>query len=520
MRRYFEFLTLTFENGKTGKGWCVFMGTANLSVQKRFLVFLTVTIILFGGMLFGALTAQAIDYDFDDGFGGQIDPNPYNGITIGPDDDRWQWFATFNACLHTSITLEPKRYHIIGGSSMSIIKPLGQPITGTFSFDPAVVGTVRGVALSYSSGGTVTMQAYSAAGALLAQASGPANLGTDRMNRLALNAATPISYVVVSGTPTETCPNSGTSGRIVLDNLETSATGNLRPGYQLNSFQQDITFPGGAGIVTPYPIPITVTNIPGVITEVEAGITNFTHTSPGELDFLLAAPSATGRKTLLMSDVGGNNAFNNINLLFSSSATQTLPANGLINGGRYQPTNNNPGGDTDIFAPPAPTSPYSATMTVFNGINPNGVWNLFGWDDTASGGNGDIIRGWYLTFYTCTALSVTKNNDDNSCGTLRYAVNYLNDPANTSQRTTAITFSGVTNITLSSGITLANGVKIQGDCTTGPGVIINGNNSTGVGVRLLGNNTLTGLWIRGFNGAQLQATSGRSFMKCVRASRN
>jgi hypothetical protein len=499
------------------------MQDVTLTWRNRLFIFSATTIIFLGGLLFGAATVQAIDYNFDDGFGGLIDPNPYSGVSIAPDDGRWQWFATFNSCLHTSTTLEPKRYHIIGGSSMSLVKPLGQPITGTYSFDPAVLGTIRGVALSYSSGATVTMQAYSAAGALLAQARGPANLGTDRMNRLALNASSPISYVVVSGTPVETCPDTATSALIVLDNLETSANPDLRPGYQLNSFQQDLIFPSNAaGNVTPYPVPITVTNLPGTIIEVEAGITNFSHTHPNQLDFLLAGPSATARKTILMSDVGSTLGFNNIILLLSSSATQTLPAFAQITSGRYQPTDNTPGGDVDNFVSPAPAGPYSATMTVFNGISPNGIWNLYGRDDTATTGSGEVLRGWYLTFYTCEALSVTKTSDDGSCGTLRYAVNYLNDPVNTAQRATAISFNGVTNITLSSGITLANSVKIQAGCNpgTGPTVTLNGNNSTSVGVRLFGNNRLTGLWIRGFNGVQLQTGGGGSTLSCVKTSRN
>jgi hypothetical protein len=500
------------------------MRTGTLSLKKRSLVFLIMVIVIFGAFIFSATFVQAGNYDFDDGFGGPIDPNHYPGIalTVGNNTTTWQWFATFNECLHTSNTLDPKRYHVIGGSSMSLVaEQLNQAVSGTYSFDPAVFGTIRGVALSYSSGGAVDMRAYSAAGALLAQAAGPANLGTDRMNRLALNAATPISYVVVSGTPTENCADINIAPRIVLDNLETSPNPDLRPGYQLNSYAQQIDFPSNAaGNITPYPIPITVTNLPGPVGEVEAGITNFSHTHPTQLDFLLVGPSATGRKTILMSDVGSTLQFSNISLLFSSSATQTLPTTGQIAGGGYQPTNNNPIGDNDNFIAPAPTGPYSATMTVFNGINPNGVWNLFGRDDTATTGSGEIIRGWYLTFYTCEI--VTKSNDDNTCGTLRYLVNYLNNPANAAQRATPISFSGVTNISLSSGITLATGIKIQGNCNpnTGPTVTINGNNSAGVGVRLFGNNTLTGIWIRGFNGVQLQAGSGRNFLNCTKVSRN
>jgi hypothetical protein len=56
----------------------------------------------------------------------------------------------------------------------------------------------------------------------------------------------------------------------------------------------------------------------GLVSGVSVNIDNFSHTSPDDVDLMLVAPS--GRKVVLMSDVGGTNPVNNLSLSFDDLA--------------------------------------------------------------------------------------------------------------------------------------------------------------------------------------------------------
>jgi uncharacterized repeat protein (TIGR01451 family) len=73
-----------------------------------------------------------------------------------------------------------------------------------------------------------------------------------------------------------------------------------------------------------------------------------------------------------------------------------LPESGQIVSGLYKPTNYL---SADVFPPSAPTGPYNADLSVFNGINPNGYWTLYVVDDDRMDG-GVISGGWCLTLVT------------------------------------------------------------------------------------------------------------------------
>ena len=65
----------------------------------------------------------------------------------------------------------------------------------------------------------------------------------------------------------------------------------------------------------------------------------------------------------------------------------------LLASGRFRPADN---GASDSFEYPAPTPSEMAKLSGFDGMNPNGYWQLGGKDDAHSDG-GQFLDGWTLT---------------------------------------------------------------------------------------------------------------------------
>lgn len=190
-----------------------------------------------------------------------------------------------------------------------------------------------------------------------------------------------------------------------------------------------ITIPAvGTGAATgapsaPYPSSISVSGITGTVTKVTARLNGFSHTFPSDVDVLMVGPA--GQRLLLMSDVGGGTDAVNATLTFDDTA----PAIGAtVVSGTFRPTNIGTG---DQFPAPAPAGPYPdpQLLSVFNGVNPNGTWNLFVVDDVATD-IGSIAGGWSITIttadpvccdspciLTCPA-NITAPNDPNQCGAI------------------------------------------------------------------------------------------------------
>lgn len=152
-----------------------------------------------------------------------------------------------------------------------------------------------------------------------------------------------------------------------------------------------ITIPA-SGQASIYPSVINVSNPPGLVTGVQVNLTNFSHTSPDDVDLVLAAPN--GNKVVLMSDVGGTNAVTNINLVFDDTAAASLPDSAAITSGTFKPTDFESG---DTFPAPAPSGvPIGRMLSAFNGISPNGNWQLYLVDDTGANA-GNISGGWSIS---------------------------------------------------------------------------------------------------------------------------
>ncbi len=166
---------------------------------------------------------------------------------------------------------------------------------------------------------------------------------------------------------------------------------------------QAFTSPGAINIrdkttALPYPASVNINGVSGVVTKVTLTLNGLSHSCGRDIDILLVGPS--GQKTMLMSDAGSCLPINNANVTFDSAATSVIPATTSITTGTYQPANYAIGG-SDIFPAPAPTSttPYPANLAVFNGISPNGAWNVYVVDDTG-GDVGQIANGLTLNITT------------------------------------------------------------------------------------------------------------------------
>jgi subtilisin-like proprotein convertase family protein len=149
----------------------------------------------------------------------------------------------------------------------------------------------------------------------------------------------------------------------------------------------DVAIPGTAA---PYPSTIVVSGfVNGVITDVKVILRNLSHTYVNDVDILLAATHISAN-AIIMSDVGTNAV--DATLTLDDQATAAMSVSGPLVSGTFKPTNVAAG---DAFPPPAPQPTGNTLLSVFNGQNPNGTWQLFIVDDNVS----DIGRlggGWAL----------------------------------------------------------------------------------------------------------------------------
>lgn len=150
---------------------------------------------------------------------------------------------------------------------------------------------------------------------------------------------------------------------------------------------------GTEGIANPYPSQITVSGLrKGKIKDINVHLNNLSHTFPDDIDILLVATQLPGVNAVIMSDAGGGIAVVDVNLVLDDSAASPLPNTGPLVSGTFQPSNF---GGTTIFEPPAPSPSGVSSLAFFNGKNPNGTWQLFVQDDSATD-SGSFEGGWAL----------------------------------------------------------------------------------------------------------------------------
>ncbi len=148
-----------------------------------------------------------------------------------------------------------------------------------------------------------------------------------------------------------------------------------------------ITIPLNANVATPYPSTIDVSGLNGPITNVTVSLNGITHSWPDDLVINLTGPQ--GQNVWLMVFAGGSCELWDVDLTFAGNASDPgavmLPAGCTITSGTYVPTDWN-AGDPD-------TAPG---MSIFNGTDPNGTWEL-GVQDFYPPADGGNIDSWSLT---------------------------------------------------------------------------------------------------------------------------
>ncbi|MEO5984944.1 MAG: Ig-like domain-containing protein, partial [Ferruginibacter sp.] len=152
----------------------------------------------------------------------------------------------------------------------------------------------------------------------------------------------------------------------------------------------------GVGTASPYPSSIVISGMTGTVSMATVSLVNLSHAFPDDIQILLVAPNS--QTVLLMSHAGGGTNITNVNLIFDSSASASLPVSSQIFSGTYLPTDY---GDGSPLPPPAPVPPYGTTLNNLNGLNPNGTWSLYVYD-SASPDLGSITNGWKLMLTTST----------------------------------------------------------------------------------------------------------------------
>ena len=135
---------------------------------------------------------------------------------------------------------------------------------------------------------------------------------------------------------------------------------------------------------------LSVDGVTGIITKLSLTLAGLRHEFANDVDIALVSPTGVG--VVLLSDVGGTSKLDNITLKFSEDAEEFLPAT-EVSTGVYSPTDL-AGNDQQDFQ-----GITSTDLRSFNGINPNGTWQLLLRDDGV-GDTGSLVRGWILEFTT------------------------------------------------------------------------------------------------------------------------
>lgn len=163
-----------------------------------------------------------------------------------------------------------------------------------------------------------------------------------------------------------------------------------------NSTQVLIPGIGTSGPGSPYPSSITVSGVVGNVVDVNVSLSGVSHDFPDDIHLVLRGP--TGASLYLMANAGGGIPFGitNVDLTFDDEAAVTLPNEAQITSGSYRVSQFGTALSAGTLSP-APAPAFGGTLSLFDGLNPNGQWSLYAYDDGFDD-VGSIAGGWSITF--------------------------------------------------------------------------------------------------------------------------
>lgn len=126
-----------------------------------------------------------------------------------------------------------------------------------------------------------------------------------------------------------------------------------------------------------YPATITVSGVKNPIRDVNVRFNDVSHSWPDDVEVLLVGPE--GQTAVVMANVGDDIEVEGLRLRLDDEAAAALPDDDALTSGVFRPTNAT--GGVIAFNAPAPAADANAALSVFDGADPNGAWQLFVQDE-------------------------------------------------------------------------------------------------------------------------------------------
>ncbi|MBK8022476.1 MAG: proprotein convertase P-domain-containing protein [Chloroflexi bacterium] len=144
----------------------------------------------------------------------------------------------------------------------------------------------------------------------------------------------------------------------------------------------------GFGAASLYPSTITLSGLADPIDDMNVTIAGLGHTFTDDVEIVLVAPNFL--TVGLMTDACGGHGGSVYTFTFDDEApTQLANGEGCVSG-TFRPSQFG----TTSFTPPGPAGPHGVALSNFDGMDPNGTWSLYIYDD----GTGDFgdLAGWSI----------------------------------------------------------------------------------------------------------------------------